>query len=411
MRSTGQHWRTRVCVVSIALAFAMVLGAAVVAAPSAQAQTFKVLYSFTCGEDGCNPWGGLILDSAGNLYGTDTYGCGGGGGTVFELDKAAKLTPLYCFNGNNGSPMSDLVRDAAGNLYTTTTAWVGEGPGGVFMVYKKGNGKELCFFGSKNCPEGATPWGGLVRDTAGNLYGTTAGGGPLGHGTVFKMNKAGKETVLYSFKGGKDGGGPTASLVRDTKGNLYGTTYGAGGPPPLAASVEVRVTGKLLRGTVFMLDKTGKETVLHRFTGTGGDGANPWAGLLRDAAGNLYGTTVEGGTYGNGTVFKLDKNGKETVLYSFTGTEGDGANPYAALVEDAKGNLYGTTSGGGASGYGTVFEVDQTGKESVLHSFSGGRKDGSGPYGALVRDAKGNLYGTTYDGGTHRYGVVFELTP
>jgi uncharacterized repeat protein (TIGR03803 family) len=401
MTRTLQTPETRLRAVSIALALAIVLVAAVVATPSVQAKDFKVLYSFTCGADGCNPYGGLILDPAGNLYGTDTYGCDGGGGTVFKLDEAGKLTVLYCFQYNNGSPMSDLVRDAAGNLYTTTTAWVGEGPGAVFMVSGKGKGKQLYFFcksGGK-CTDGAIPYGGLVRDAVGNLYGTNSygGSGCYDCGTVFKLDKAGKETVLYSFKGGKDGANPYASLVLDAKGNLYGTTYNGGGASNL--------------GTVFMVDKTGKETVLHRFIGTGGDAANPWAGLVRDQAGNLYGATVGGGAFGNGAVFKVNKTGKETVLYSFTGTGGDGANPYATLVRDAKDNLYGTTFAGGASGLGTVFMLDKTGKETVLHTFSGGRRDGAGPYGALVRDAKGNLYGTAFDGGTHRYGVVFKLTP
>jgi len=218
---------------------AVVLVAAVVAAPSVRAKDFKVLYSFTYGADGGSPYGGLIFDPAGNLYGTDTDGCGGGGGTVFKLDKAGKLTVLYCFNYNDGSPMSDLVRDAAGNLYGTSTDAAGSGPGAVFVVDRKGKGRDLYRFCSRNndrqgklwevayCTDGTGPWGTLVLDAAGNLYGTTTSGGagchPNGCGTVYKLDKAGKETVLYSFKGGKDGASP-AGLIWDAKGNLYGTS-------------------------------------------------------------------------------------------------------------------------------------------------------------------------------------------
>src|SRR5271165_6495671 len=167
-------------------------------------------------------------------------------------------------------------------------------------------------------------------------------------------------TVLYSFAGGTDGAIPFAGLVQDAQGNLYGTTTQGGG----GLGCETQGCG-----TVFKVDTTGNETVLYSFTGTGGDGGNPYAGLVRDTQGNLYGTTNQGGTSGDGTVFKVDTTGKETVLYNFTGPP-DGALPYAGLVQDAQGNLYGTTGAGGASGRGTVFKVDTTGKETVLYSFN-----------------------------------------
>jgi len=261
------------------------------------------------------------------------------------------------------------------------------------MVHK--SGKETVLYSFSNTPDGATPEAGLVRDAGGNLYGMTFSGGSSTDGTVFKLNKAGKETVLHSFTGDPDGSAPFDGLVRDKDGNLYGVT---------------ELGGNSNAGTVLKLDNTGTETVLYSFTGAP-DGAYPGYGYLwRDAAADLYGATLEGGAYGYGTVFKLDKTGKETVLYSFTGTGGDGLWPSAGVVQDVKGNLYGTTYLGGASGYGTIFKVDKTGKETVLHSFAY-ETDGEFPVCDLLLDAKGNLYGTATYGGSDGYGTVFELTP
>src|ERR1700693_3503348 len=175
-------------------------------------------------------------------------------------------------------------------------------------------------------------------------------------------------TLLYSFKGGADGSAPAAGLVRDAAGNLYGTTLGGG------------TSGE---GTAFKLDTTGAETTLHSF-GFRSDGRIPLGGLIRDAAGNLYGTASEGGASGQGTVFKLDRTGAETVLHIFTGSSGDGALPGGDLVRDAAGNLYGTTYAGGASDMGTVFRLETTGTETVLYSFRGKPLDGAHPYAGLV---------------------------
>jgi uncharacterized repeat protein (TIGR03803 family) len=218
--------------------------------------------------------------------------------------------------------------------------------------------------------DGRTPGGGVILDAAGNLYGTTTQGGNLacsqGCGTVFKVDGAGKEIVLHSFTGTGAGDGeyPTAALVMDGQGNLYGTTA---------------VGGTSGHGTVFKVDTTGKETVLHSFSGASWEGAFPNGGVVRDGQGNLYGTTEAGGTSNCGTVFKLDPTGKETVLYSFTGTGGDGSSPEAGVVRDGQGNLYGTTRVGGVSNYGTVFTVDTSGKETVLYSFTGPWADGAYP--------------------------------
>ncbi len=255
--------------------------------------------------------------------------------------------------------------------------------------------------------DGSNPQGGLVIDSAGNLYGTTQLGGAQNYGTVFKIDTSNHETVLYSFKGGSDGVYPTSSLVMDSKGNLYGTTLGGGVPGGYGFGM----------GTAFKIDASGNETVVYAFQG-GNDGMLPQAGLITDAAGNLYGTTVVGGPSGNGTVFKIDTSNQntESVLYSFPSSDMNwtgGAFPYGGLVTDSAGNLYGTTSVGGTQGLGTVFKIDASGTESVLYSFKGGN-DGRVPQASLIVDSSGSLYGTTYDGGSSLnngsgFGTVFKI--
>ena len=233
--------------------------------------------------------------------------------------------------------------------------------------------------------DGTEPlFSGVIRDPAGNLYGTTYSGGTSNYGTVFKIDTSGNETVLYSFTGRADGRTPYAGLVRDQAGRLYGTTYNGGLRTAMCTSGC---------GVVFEVNANGQEKVLHYFTG-GADGALPIGGLIRDEAGNLYGTTQMGGASGSGTVFKLDATGVETVLYSFAGVP-DGQYPFAGLIRDSAGNLYGTTSNGGAIGFGTVFKLDAAGHETVLYSFTGG-SDGGSPQAPLLRDKNGNLYGTTF---------------
>ena len=210
--------------------------------------------------------------------------------------------------------------------------------------------------------------------------------------------------VLHRFHG-KDGAGPQASLFREAAGNLYGTTQDGGDNN---CQLPLKAEGC---GVVFKLSPTGEETVLHTFTG-GADGAGPDAGLIPDKTGNLYGTTIAGGPYSDGVVFKLNPDTRElTVLYAFT-DEADGGIPYAGVIRDTAGNLYGTTGDGGAYNNGVVFKLDTTGKETVLHAFTGG-EDGSYPVYNLIRDAAGNLYGTTNEGGDPNCGcgVVFKLNP
>jgi len=231
-----------------------------------------------------------------------------------------------------------------------------------------------------NGADGGMPTAALIQDVSGNLYGTTSSGGS-GLGVVFKLDTANNETVLHIF-GGPDGATPYGRLVSDGSGNLYGTTF-AGGASGL--------------GTVFKIDTGGAETVLHSFAG-GADGANPYAGLVRDDSGNLYGTTEGGGSSGFGTVFKVDITSTETVLHSFAGAPSDGADPKAGVILDDAGNLYGVTFRGGSGGKGTVFKLDTTNTETVLYDFTG-RADGGNPFGGLTRDQNGTLYGTTEMGG------------
>lgn len=249
--------------------------------------------------------------------------------------------------------------------------------------------------------DGGNPLDGLTLDGAGNLYGTANAGGASSYGVVFKVTKTGVETVVHEFTGGTDGAYPQGGLVRDTGGNFFGTTTAGGSSN---------------NGTVFGFTAAGKEAVLYSFAG-GTDGAVPQAGLTLDAAGNLYGTTSAGGLHGNGTVFKITrpaKGGKwiETVLYNF-GTGPDGSVPVASVAFDKSGNLYGTTSAGGTSGNGTIFELVPSGSswtETILHNFEDA-DDGAVPYGGLISDASGNFYGSATEGGTGGGGTIYELTP
>ncbi|HXM42775.1 MAG TPA: choice-of-anchor tandem repeat GloVer-containing protein [Bryobacteraceae bacterium] len=361
-----------------------------------------VLYSFTGGADGRFPYAGVIRDSAGNLYGTTNQGGSSSAGVVYKLDTAGHQTVLYTFTGggDGGYPSAGVIGDSDGNLYGTAS---GGGPdyccGVVYKLDAAGHETVLYSFteGAERPygAEGGYPLAGVIRDSAGNLYGSTDRGGAADSGVVFKLDTSGHETVLASFPGPSDGSFPTAGVTGDSAGNLYGTT--SSGNPVNA-------------GVVYELDSTGNETLLYSFTG-GDDGAFPGAGVIRDPAGNLYGTTTRGGTGDQGVVFKLDTAGNETVLYSFTGGT-DGANPYfAGVIRDPAGNLYGTTGvggDGGIEGVGVVYKLDTAGNETVLHSFTDGA-DGANPYTGVIRDAAGNLYGTTGAGGTANAGVVFKL--
>jgi uncharacterized repeat protein (TIGR03803 family) len=304
-----------------------------------------VLYSFTGGADGGYPQQGqLTLDSAGNIYGVTGAG-GAGAGVVFQLDTSGHERVLYSFGGgaDGGFPHAGVVRDASGNLYGTTQSG-GDPSCGCGVVFKLDtNNKEHVLYSFKGGADGAQPFGNLVLDGKRNVYGTTFIGGDSSCqcGVVFKVDKNGTEHVLHAFTG-PDGAGSTGGLVRDRAGNLYGTTMGG---------------GAYKEGVVFKIDPTGKESVLYSFTG-GADGAAPITSVVRDPAGNLYGTTDSGGSgcfFGCGVVFKLAPNGHETVLHTFNETDGAQA---LDLVRDPAGNLYGTTLEGGISGCHIVFSSE-----------------------------------------------------
>lgn len=397
MANTTQHWGWRQGLCGHSVRTALVLAAVIVfiaaAAGPAGAQTFKVLHSFKGNKDGGHADAGLVLDKQGNLYGTTSGDNSSYFGTVFKLTPSGKQTVLHNFTGrkDGGIPFSDLILDSAGNIYGTTSAGGTHNAGTVFKMSSTGH--ETVLHNFTGGADGGIPDAGVIRDSSGNLYGTASGGGTSGSGVVFMLDSAGKETVLYNFSGGTDGLLPTAPLIQDTAGNFYGTTAEGG------------ASGA---GVIFKLDNAGTETVLYSFSG-GNDGAFPLAGLAQDSAGNFYGTALQGGPANNGTVFKLAKNGKFSVLHGFK-SQRDGAFPHGGLVRDPAGNLYGTTLQGGKSGLGTVFKLSKTGKESIVHSFQG-TKDGQDPLGTLIMDTAGNLYGTTDGGGASGWGTAFKLKP
>lgn len=391
------------------------------------ASHYKVLHSFK-GPDGANPMASLIFDAAGNLYGTAEGGGAFGGGTVFKLTPssngswAESVLYSFCslpFCDDGGAPAGTLIFDGAGNLYGTTAI-----NGGVVFELKPnadGTWTESVLHSFSGSPDGLVPSGALVFDAAGNLYGTTAygGSGPplacgnnpvIGCGTVFRLtpNSDGTwtESILYNFcsvTNCADGWGPSGGLTFDASGNLYGTT-GAGGASN--------------NGVVFKLapqsDGSWIESVILKFSGFPG-GDTPVSQLIIDAAGKLYGTTLLGGIRGAGygVVFKLTPNANgtwsERILHTFL--DQPSANPRAALILDAAGNLYGTTANDSASGYGTVFKITPQRCYTALHTFAA--TTALRPFGGLVLDSAGNLYGTASQcgSGTGCQGVVFEIIP
>jgi uncharacterized repeat protein (TIGR03803 family) len=342
--------------------------------------------------NGVSPYAGLVMDNSGNLYGT-TSGAGASGyGTVFEIAHGSgTLTTLASFGGTNGAdPRSALILDSNGNLYGATVGGGASNDGTVFEL-AAGSGT-ITALASFNGTDGANPHGALIMDSSGNLYGTTEAGGASGDGTVFEVAAgSGTITTLASFNG-TDGANPYGTLVMDSSGNLYGTTFYGG------ASSD---------GTVFEVAAgSGTITTLASFNGT--DGADPEAGLVMDSSGNLYGMTYRGGASGDGTVFEVAAgSGTITTLASFDGTNGQW--PDGGLVMDGSGNLYGTTAVGGARNAGTIFELAQgSGTITTLASFTA-NTNGMQP-DALVTDGSGNLYGTTLTGqGSTEFGTVFRL--
>ncbi len=432
MSSLSQH-RIRIIPISLpaattALAIAIVFALTMVI-PSAQAQTYTVLYNFTNGPGGEGPVAGVTLDRGGNLYGTASFGGSGSRGTVYKLAPKGSgwiFTPLYGFSGADDGlePQARVVFGPNGTLYGTTT-FGGKAEAGAGTVFNLKPSARACT--TALCPwtetvlysftggdDGRYPeYGDLVFDQAGNLYGTTVAGGSHGAGVVYELTPSGggwTESVLYNFAGGtNDGGVPYSGVIFDKAGNLYGTTTVGG-------------VGHNL-GTVYQLTPSGSgwtEKILYSFQG-GNDGYDPYGGLIFDSSGNLYGTTSIGGQPGSdGTVFMLapsNGNWNFTLLWSLTGIYNYGG-PYSSLTMDAAGNLYGTTYTDGLYNHGSVFKLTPSGggwTYTDLHDFcsegGSGCTDGDYPIGGVALDASGNLYGTAYGAGKYGGGVVWEITP
>jgi uncharacterized repeat protein (TIGR02543 family) len=372
-------------------------------------QQETLTHNFGSGNDGQEPLASLVSDATGNLYGTTSMGGLNGMGTVFEVSPSGAETVLHSFgNGTDGQqPLGNLIFDGAGNLYGTTYAGGSYGNGTVFELSP--NGTETVLYNFGNGADGRNPSAGLVFDASGNLYGTTSGGGIYSFGTAFELSPNGQggwtELVVYSFGNGSDGRNPSSGLIFDGSGNLYGTTQSG---------------GQYGGGIAFELSPNGsgccRENPLYSF-GNGTDGSNPSGGLIFDASGNLYGTTQNGGAYGYGLAFELSPSGsgccRENPLYSF-GNGSDGRNPLAGLIFDGLGNLYGTTQNGGLYGGGLAFELSPNGsgccRENPLYSFGNGN-DGSNPAAGLIFDGSGNLHGTAQNGGLYSSGGVFQITP
>ncbi|HLY20746.1 MAG TPA: choice-of-anchor tandem repeat GloVer-containing protein, partial [Bryobacteraceae bacterium] len=407
------------------------------------AGAIQTLHSFTGGADGSEPFAGVISDASGNLYGTTFLGGSLGKGVVFKLDPTGLETVLWSFTGGSdgGNPNSSLVLDTAGNLYGTTVYGGAENLGVVFKVDTSGNETVLHTFTSGK--GGCDPSGALVMDPAGNLYGTTTYCGAPGFGVIFKLDPSGKETVLYAFTGKADGGNPNGALVRDSAGNLYGDTYVlltlgtvfkldasghfttlhrfSGNAESAPQAVILDAAGNVYGttaggnsagfGTVFRIDTSGNFTTLYSFSGAI-NGSGP-EGLVIDSTGALYGATFTGGrTYssnnvGNGLIFTLSAAGQESTVASFPGPA-DGSEPDSGAVLDSGGNLYGVSSGGGLDNQGAVYEITAAGVLKLLHSFTGGA-DGGSPSGFLTLDSSGNIYGTASSGGSHGWGLVYKL--
>jgi uncharacterized repeat protein (TIGR03803 family) len=360
--SEGQRQSFRFAIIrraaAVALAISIVFALMAFITQSAQAQTFTVLHDFTRGKDGASPQVGLSIDAAGDLFGTANSGGSAGFGTAFELER--------------------------------------KGSGFAFKVLHAFSG------GSVGSTDGGGPAARVVFGPNGTLYGSTTFGGNANAGVVYNLGPAArlaKETILYSFTGSSDGSRPSGDLIFDQAGNIYGTTSSG---------------GSTFNGVTFELTPSGggfTQNVLYQFTG-GNDGASPVAGVISDGAGNLYGTASGGGAFGFGTVFELTGSGPsrtEQTLYSFQNGS-DGATPNGGLIFDASGNLYGSTSSGGAGGGGTVFELIRSGGSftfNLLFSFTGT----GGPGANLIMDAAGNIYGTTTNDGAFGQGSVFKLTP
>jgi uncharacterized repeat protein (TIGR03803 family) len=402
-----------------------------------------VLHTFTGGKDGSYPDSNLTADAAGNLYGTTQIGGADGAGTVFELSPGPndkwQFSVIYTFTGgtDGGNPLGSLVFDAAGNAYSTTSSGGANGLGVVFELTPPPQGAPAktwtesvlySFQGGSN--DGAAPFGNVVFDSAGNLYGTTSIGGlthlgcalpAKGCGTIFELSPSGagswSERILHRFRDAfGEGAAPRAGLVIDALGNLYGTTYDGGNNDEC---------GGYGCGTVFELlpPAAGKKHWIFKnlIDFNGADAALPAGGLTLNA-GALYGTTNYGGAYNKGVVFSFTQDSgrwKFSTVYSFNGL--DGLQPSGNLAFDSNGNLYGATYEGGANDWGSIFQLvpgESGWTENLLYSFAvSGKGAGANPLGGVILDSADNIYLTTNQGGSLKYcqpnsgcGVVVKLS-
>jgi uncharacterized repeat protein (TIGR03803 family) len=387
-------------------------------AGTAQTGKFTGLHTFAGGSDGAGPASPLAFDRAGNLYGTtggggSGAGCSGGCGTVFELIRSTprwKERVLYSFSSVS-NPVGPLVLDTKGNVYGASL--VGGGSCNCGEVYQlvrtsKGWTQNILHTFVGGTSDGQYAQSGLVQDSVGNLYGATESGGFNGNnGVVYELSPNGDGTwtysIIYEFGVvGGDASDPYGPLTIDAAGNLYGTTAN-GGLYGWGAAYKLTHSGT-----------SWTETVLYNFTLDFGSPPQP-DGVVLDSAGNLYGTTISDGEFSLGTVYKLTPTigyWNRTVLHTFTGAS-DGAYPYGGVVVGPTGILYGTADSGGIYGYGTVYKLVQGGNahwtETVLHSFK--KTDGANPFAGVVLDQLGNLYGVAGNGGAYGSGVAFEITP
>lgn len=306
-----------------------------------------------------------------------------------------RLLHVFQDKPDGALPYAGVIRDTAGNLYGTTFSG-GTSYGDVGVVFKIDTSGNETILHDFNGPDGAEPAAPLIEDLQGNFYGSTYSGGSLNYGTVFKIDANLNESVLHNFNCcvQTDGWGPNSVLVRDSAGNMFGTTFGGGSGSD---------------GIAYKLDPTENLTVLHGFSWPDGSGPN---GLIQNSAGTMYGATVYGGNNecrpGCGSVFTLDSNGNEKTFHIFSGLNGTGRNPMGRLVGDSAGNLYGTTfHGGGIKDYGLIYRLGPNGSETVLHRFNGAT--GAHPKAGLLLDSAGDLFGTASAGGSFGHGVVFEL--
>ncbi len=439
IRSIETRWAASICLVFMA--------------SGAAAQTYDVVHQFAASGA---PQSRLILATDGYFYGTTRAGGPRGVGTIFRMDSSGAVTTMHSFDHTDGAlPDAALLQADDGNFYGTASQGGTSNVGTVFKMDATGHVTVLHHFGSA-AGDGANPEAPLIRDGT-DFYGTTFGGGPVGNGTIFRMDATGSVTVLHSFAGG-DGAHPYAALVKARNGYFYGTTSAGGtgfgtvfkmdaagnvstihaftiaeGGNPRAALVEIARGHDALYGTttshtrrfckitlfckghcsrlgcfsvvtvpgnVFRVDSEGSFSILHTFLA--GEGTGAYGGLVEASSEVFYGTMALGGPSA-GTVFRLD--GNLTTLHSFTGP--DGANPYAGLLKAADGNFYGTTSAGGASGIGTIFKMDASGTLTSLHSFA--YTDGSNPQAPLIQAPDGAFYGTTSGGGDSNHGTIFKI--